>query len=602
MSPGSTKENPREQDEIEPYLMSVLSKKFKRITDDMTRTLLRSARSGVINVARDFSSAITLFDGRAFMIEEGLPVHLANIQFVPRYTVGNFDDISKGDAFLTNSPYAGNTHHADYTLHAPVFYNGEPLCWSISRAHQADVGAPEPSTYLANAEDIFQEGMHFPAVRIQEDYEDKEDLIRMCKLNIRSGESQWYRDYQAQISSIRKGEEKIQEMCEEYGLPLIKSFFTQWLEYGERIMKKKIAELPEADISYQTKHDPVPGAPDGVPIEVRLRIEPDNKQITVDLRGGLDNIPSGFNLSEATTVAGAYAGVFNNLDEEVPHNQGSIDRIYVEIDDGKVVGRPKYPAATATATTNVCGVLFNAVQAAFGELGEPFGMAEGASGIPPISAVISGKDTRRNQSSFINQMIHRAGGGPALFGHDGWLTYGLPVAGGVLNRDSIEIDEQKYPIIVYRNELRCDTGGAGEWRGAPGGVSEYGPIDHPIKVAYFSNGCEYPPRGILGGGSGGPAGAEKVTEDGERVELPPIGVETILPGERIIGKLAGGGGYGDPLERNPESVRQDVANGIVSKESARERYGVIVEDREGNVVLDDEATAQLRREQHLEEA
>lgn len=559
----------------------------------MTQAVLKSARSTVISVARDFSSGITLYDGRQFTIDEGLPVHLANVQYLPRYTLEQFDDISAGDCFLTNSPYAGNTHHADYTYHAPVFVDDEPLFWAISRAHQADVGAPIPTTYVADGETLYEEGPHLPSVRIQEDYEDRDDVVRMCKLNIREGEDQWYGDYLAQVAAVRQGERRIQSVCEEYGVETVKAFASEWLAYGERKMRSEVADLPDETVEHTARYDPIPAAPEGIPIHAEVDIRPDEERIVVDVTDNPANLDAGFNLSEATTVAAVYGGVFNNLDPDLPHNQGSISRIDVVMDEGNVVGVPEFPVGTSVATTNVCDVLFNAVQAAFGQLGEPHGIAEGTSGMTPTLATISGEDYR-DGSSYINQILHVAGGGPGMYGHDGWLTYGIPVTNGVIYRDSVEVDESKYPILVERNHLTRDTEGAGAYRGAPGAVSEYGPRGAEIDVAFFANNCVFPPQGINGGEAATRSNALKRTADGDLVETDRTGVVSISPGETVIGRVAGGGGYGSPLDREPERVRDDVAAGFVSTERARDTYGVVVKGQGYDATLDEAATAALR--------
>jgi len=582
--------------ELEPHELSILSKKVESITRDMTQSLLRSARAGIINVARDFSSSITLFDGQQFMIDEGIPTHLMNIQYVPEYTLAHFDEIEPGDCFLTNSPYAGNSHHADYTLHAPVFYDDEPLFWVINKAHQADVGAPEPTTYLADAKNVYEEGTHFPSVRIQEDYDDKADIVRLCKQNIRLGEEQWYGDYRAQISAVRTGERKLQDLCDEYGLDTVKRFCEEWLAYGEEMMQTEIAGLPDETVEYTAYHDPIEGAPDGVPVHVDVDIRPEAERVVIDVTDNMDNLPNGFNLSRATTVAGCYAGVFNNVDPDVPHNQGSIDRIDVEMDEGKVVGIPDHPVGTSVATTNVCDTLFNAVQAAFGELGEPYGTAEGNPGMPPNHGVISGTDFRRDGKPYIDHLMYIGGGGPASYGHDGWVTYGVSGSRAVLRRSSVEMDERKHPMIVVRNEVIPDSEGAGEWRGSHGSVVEYGPLEDPMTVAYLGNAREYPPQGILGGENGAPEDVAKRTADGGLVELPIISTEEIEPGETIIGKEAGGGGYGSPLDRSVEAVRKDVAEGLVSPERAADTYGVAIEWDGTRPMVDTEKTAELRRE------
>lgn len=583
---------------MEPHLLTILSKKFEMVTRDMTQTLLKSARSGVINSARDFSSAVTLHDGRQFMIDEGLPAHLGNVHFTPRYTLSKFDDIAPGDCFLTNSPYAGGTHHADYTLHAPVFHDDEFLFWSINRAHQADVGAPLPSTYLGGAATVYEEGPHFPAIRIQADYEDRDDVVRTLKTNIRASERQWYGDYRAQVAAVRRGEEELRALCDEYGTETIREFSSAWLAYGEEMMRAEIRDLPATTIENTSRHDPIPdAAPEGIPVRVSIEIDPDEERIRVDLTDNPPNIPAGFNLSEATTVSSVYGGIFVNVDPDVPHNHGSIGRIEIEMDEGKVVGRPEYPVGTATATTNVSAVLFNAVQGAFGELGEPYGLAEGNAGVGAFEPVISGVD-HRNGEEYINQLILAAGGAPGLYGHDGWMTYTIPVSAGIINADSVEIDEQKYPILIRRHEFETDTAGPGEWRGAPGARTVYEPRENPVSFTYYGDGGTFPPAGIRGGGEGAPDRVWRETADG-REDLPTLTLDDaveVRPGEALATINPGGGGYGDPLDRDPERVRADVEAGYVSVEGAREDYGVVVDASGDGVAIDGDATARLRAE------
>lgn len=582
-----------QDDEIDPYDMSVLSKKFEMATREMSQVLKTSARSGVITQARDFSSGFTLFDGRQFMIDEGLPVHAANLHLTPEYIRDHFDDITPGDCFLTNSPYAGSTHHADYTLSVPVFYDDAPLFWSINRAHQADVGAPEPTTYPAEAENIYQEGPHFPAVRIQENFEDREDIVRMLKLNIRLGETQWFGDYRGQVAAVRRGEEAIHEICDEYGIDTIRTFVDAWLEYGNRMMRKNIAVLPERKLEYSSHHDPIPGAPDGVEVHVIISIDPEAETITVDLTENMPNVPSGFNLSEATTTAGVYAGIFNNLSTDIPHNHGAIEPIQIEMEAGKIVGTPAYPASTAVATTEICQVFINAMQAAFGDLGEPYGLSEGKTGILNYP-VISGEDFRRDDEEYINEIFLLAGGGPAGAGHDGWLIYSSPSGGGVPNRDSLEIDEGKFPILFRRSELLPDSEGAGKWRGAPGSINVFEPRGRSMTLAYTGNHREFPAQGILGGGDAARSKLYKIDDDGNEVELPYFGVEEITPDETVVIKDSGSGGYGEPLARNSDRVLTDVKRGLISLERARAAYGVVIEETEDGVRVDDAATRRLR--------
>ncbi|MHA1209753.1 MAG: hydantoinase B/oxoprolinase family protein [Candidatus Freyarchaeota archaeon] len=603
--------------EIDPYLMIILPRMFEAITREITFTLMKSGRSGVINTARDFSSAIVTGDGRLFMIEEGLPVHLGSIHLSVQETLKLFDDLAPGDCIMNNCPYTSNTHHADVTMMVPVFYDDELVFWSVNRAHQADIGAPIPTTYPFPATTIYEEGLHFPCVRVQRDYRDIKDVIRICRMKIRVPD-QWYGDYLAQVGAVRIGERRIIELCDKYGVDALKTFVDEWLDYSERLMIQEIKKLPKATIEHETKHDPpimfpkgpyslpeiLPQVADGIPLRVKITIDPDDARITIDLRDNIENQPFGFNMSYATTLACACTGVFNNLDPNLPHNEGALRRITLLVDEGKIVGIPRYPASTAIATTNLADRLVNLVSSAFAKLGPPWGMAEGNPGMPISSGVISGYDWRRpgppGEVNYINQLIvgGGSGGGPAVHGHDGWLSYGIPVTGGVIYVDSIELNEQRFPILYKELGIVMDSGGAGKWNGAPSGFCIFGPRKHPMVVAWVCDGIKFPPKGVLGGESGHPALAAKIDAQGNETELLGMGIETVQPGELIKSIMAGGGGYGDPLERDPELVRIRVRDKWVSPEKARRVYGVVLKnvDDPEKIEVDYEATERLRAE------
>ena len=379
-----------------------------------------------------------------------------------------FDDIEEGDAYINNCPYTGATHHADITVCVPVFCDGEPLFWALSRSHHADIGAPIPSTYLPQAATIYEEGVHLPCVRVQENFKDKNDIIRMCRIKIRVGEI-WYGDYLAQIGACRTAERRLKELVERYGIETIKDFIEDWMDYGERRAIAEIEKLPKGTWTYETCHDPVPGvADDGVPVKVSVTIDPDAGEVTVDARDNIDCVPGGINLSEACAAASCRIGVFYNLDASIPHNQGSASRINVLLRDGCVVGRPKYPAGTSVATTNVNSRLITAVTCCFAQIGQPYGMGEFAYSQSSGEAVISGSDPRKGDHPYVNQVFIGYGSGPGLYGYDGWLLSGAACDGGQMRLDSIEIDESMYPIIVTSRQIAKDSLGPGEWDGAPG--------------------------------------------------------------------------------------------------------------------------------------
>ena len=580
---------------MEAFLFALLARRFDSITKEMTNTLLRSARSGVVNTGRDFSCAIIDNDCRATSVAVASPSHTGAAGDQIKILQELFgSDIHPGDCFINTCSYYGNTHNGDFTIFSPVFFEGECLFYALSRAHQADIGAPIPSSYLAYAKTIYEEGLQLPCVRIQRDYKDLEDIVRICTVRIRVPD-QWYGDYLAQIGAARTGEKRLIELCQKYGVDTIKTFLDEWQDYGSRRMVDEIKKLPKVVLKAEGAHDPVPGvAPDGIPIRVKLEIDPDEGYINVDLRDNIDNVPGGFNLSAATVRASTLIGILHNIDPTIPHNEGAFSRIKIKAREGSVVGIPKYPAGTGLATTNVADRLTSLVDSIFAQLGYSHGIAEGSTGLPSCP-VISGTDWRYNNAPYVNQLMV-LGGGPAVYGHDGWQTYGVAQDNGVLHQDSIEIDEQKYPIIFDKMELATDSAGDGQWRGAPALDVIMGPRHDEATICYFNDQHFFPAIGVLGGTEARPSNVMKYNiETTEMTELPQISDEEFQENERLFVHNTTGGGYGDPLERDPELVRWDVREEFISFDRARDVYGVVLDIHTELYAVDYEGTEELRK-------
>ena len=470
------------------------------------------------------------------------------------------------------------------------------MFWALARSHHADMGAPLPTTYLPKAATIYEEGLNFPCVRVQENFADKKDWIRYAMHNIRASNI-WYGDYRAQVGACRVGERRLQALVRKYGVGTIRGFIDEWMAYSARRMEQEIRHLPAGRWSYETRHDPIPDvAEDGVPVRVTVTTDPEAGFITVDVRDNIDNIPGGFNLSEACATGSCRIGVYFNLDPTLPHNAGADSRIKVLLRDGCVVGRPKYPAGTSIATTNVNERLVNAVQACFAQMGTPHGLAEGAVQQQAGEAVISGLDPENDNKPYVNQLFVAYGGGPAKHGTDGWLTYLGPVNGGVIVLDSVEIDEGMYPILIESRKVAPDTMGAGEWNGAPGMMGTFSARSADVTAIYCSDGVINPPKGVLGGRSGSGARNFKRARTGELVELPGFHQEILKDGEALVWVNNGGGGYGDPKRRAPERVAADVNRNWLTAERAREVYGVALKPAQtpGLVAVDVDATIKLR--------
>ena len=582
-----------------PVLTAIIANRMDGIVKEISNTLLRAARSGVINSARDFSCSIVTSNNELLSAAEGLPVHVFGSHLQCMNMAKVHADFAEGDAFLHNDPYSGNTHAADHTTLVPVFFEGEHMFTVCVKAHQADIGNSIPTTYFAAAKDVYEEGaLIFPCVRIQRDYKTIDDIVRMCALRIRVPE-QWRGDFLAALGAARVGERRLKEVCKKYGKEQIKEFIVGWMDYAERRMAQAIHSLPKAELENSTTHDPFEGiVPEGIPINIKLSIDPEEAMIEIDLRDNVDCVDCGLNQSEACAINNVITGVFNSLDPDIPHNSGAFRRLRVLLRDNCVVGRPKFPHSCSMATTNVADRLINVTQSAFAKLGDGHGLAEGGLGMGAGTAVLSGADFRRGGAPFVNQIFVGTPGGPASSQADGWVTWGIPVAAGVMYRDSVEICELKQPIQFLAVRLASGRGGAGKYRGSPGVETVYGPKKDPVTVIIPCDGQIYPPKGVLGGEDSPGTEVWKIDGDGASVKLPNATQPVLQPGELIRGIDNCGGGYGNPLEREPERVRQDVLEGWETSERARQVYGVVLG---GSIVdetlhIDEGATIELRAE------
>ena len=578
--------------------VAIMANRFESVCREMENTVLRTGRSAVLSMARDFSCAIVSADGRLVTSAEGLPVHVVGMELMAQAMTELHPDARPGDAFLHNDPYLGNTHPADHCILIPVFHDGTHYFTACVKAHQADCGNALATTYMPTARDVYEEGaISFPCVQIQRDRVDIADIIRMCQRRIRVPD-QWYGDYLAMLGAARIGERRLSELLASYGADSLKWFLEEWFEYSERRTAAAIAAMPRARIEARGAHDPFDALPDGFDLAATIEIDPDAGYIDVDLTGNGDCVEAGINLSQAASTNAATTGILNCLDPTIPHNDGTFRRIRVRLRENCAVGIPRFPASCSLATTNLSCRVVNMVGSAVAQLGPEYGLAEGSVGQGPGFAVISGKDRRRDDERYVNQIVTGAGGGPAGPRGDGWINYGNPATQGLLYRDSIEVLEQKYPILFNEVRVAPDSEGPGKQRGGPGTRVSFQPAAGEMTVSCVLDGYLNPPRGVRGGFSPTIPWARKQERDGLMADLPPVFALPLAPGESLTGMQSGGGGYGNPLERNPELVRRDVLNRWVSIKRARDVYGVIFADDilADTLEVDERATETLRAE------
>jgi N-methylhydantoinase B len=564
---------------LDPVAMAVIQSRLERVVREMINTLLRSARAGVLGIARDFSCCLLTADDELLAWAESIPIHvMSGPDLMSRWMKTFHPDLRRGDAFLHNSPYHGNSHAADWSILIPVIDDdGIHRFTVLAKAHQGDCGNAEPTTYSYNARDVYEEGaLIFPCVRAQTDYEDNQDLIRMCRMRIRVPD-QWWGDYLAVMGAARIGERRLLGLVRELGAERLQAYSRQWFDHSEQRMIEAIQALPAARLTATTCHDPLPTVPEGVPIKVTVDIDPVDARISVDLTDNPDCLPAGINHSEACARTAAMIGVFNSIGRDVPSNAGSFRRLDILLRENCCVGIPRHPASCSAATIDLTARVVGPVQRCFAALQDGVGMADFAFAAPPAGAVISGRDPR-NDEPFVNQLCLAVTGGAGGPDADGWLTAYDAGAAGMLYKDSVEMDEIKHPIRVLEQRLLPDTAGDGRFRGAPGARVRFQATGTPITVMTNSDGTVHSSEGARGG-HGGAGSAQWVQQaDGSRVELPGFHRHVLEPGDVMVSHAGGGGGYGPPHERPAERVRHDALEGWITRERAAGVYGVVLDD------------------------
>ncbi len=574
--------------------LAVLRSRLDGISRKMASALTRAGRSGVLNRAKDLSCAILSPDCKLLSAADSLPIHVLSGPDLMAQTMHAFHpELRRGDAFLHNCPYHGCSHAADHSILLPVIDDdGVHRFTVLVKAHQADIGNSVATTYFAAARDVYEEGaLIFPAVKVQENYEINQDIVRMCRARIRVPD-QWYGDFLAMIGSARCGENELLALGQELGWSTVDAFSHSLLSYGEQQMREVIAALPSGQASASSRHDPMPGTDaSGVVVSARVEIDAAAERIIVDLRDNTDVLPCGLNVSEACARTAALIGIFNTLAPSVAKNAGSIGRIEILIRDGSCIGGGKHPTSFSVSTTNLADRIVAAVQLAASALVPGRAVAEIGAVNPPHKGVVSGVDPRDGRS-FINQLFLGSTGGAASASADGWLTYSHAGNAGMSFVDSVEMTEMHHPLRIHSRGLVRDSEGAGEHCGAPSLKVELGPIAAPVTIAYVSDGTINQAQGVCGGQEGGPSQQMKRVHSQAVVPLPAYGRLTLEPGEAVISVGTGGGGFGSPERRAVDLVHADVLDGRLSIERARRVYAVVIQE-DGS--LDDEATRNLRK-------
>ncbi|PDT04129.1 hydantoinase [Rhizobium chutanense] len=570
--------------EYDPVLIAILQRQLDHISLQMGTIMTRTARSPIFSQSHDFSCFLSNADGETVAQADGLPIHSGSGGFAVRAVLRDFTGrIDPEDVFILSDPYAaGGNHLPDWTLIRPVFVDGQLVGFCSNRAHQSDIGGGAAGTYNAKATEIFHEGIRLPVLKLIEKGQLRDDLWRMLLLNSRCPDL-LEGDLGAMIGSTRIGGQRLADVIAQFGVSKGRSYLDALLDYGERRMRQAISELPNG--VWQASDFSDTDCFEIVDIETRIAMTIDDDSITFDFTGTSPQIKGFKNSGIANTHSAVYCALSAFLDPAIPHNEGTYRCVKIIAPEGTVVNA----LPPAPMTMNTVFPAIDIMNACWGALAQADPERACAGWGKSVFGISSGKKPDGNV--FVLYHWHGSSGGGAVKGRDGFPTSSHQMTLGGMFIPNVETYEQSYPIRVHRYEMRCDTGGAGQYRGGTG-------VDYVVDVLaggehlLRGEGARKKTAAGVNGGHWGERGSIKAFDlaTGDELYCPPYGVEEVKPFHLVIEATAGGG-WGDPHRRAPESVLRDVRDGVVSRQAARDLYGVEI-SADGKSILSTEARRQ----------
>jgi N-methylhydantoinase B len=569
---------------IDPMTLAVVEAKLDYITREMGVIMCRSARSPIFSESHDFSCFVATGSGDLVSQADGMPIHTGGGGMAVRAVLAYWDGaILADDVFILNDPYvAGGNHLPDWTVISPVFHRGELVAFTCNRAHQIDIGGGAAGTYNPLAREIFHEGLRIPCVKLYERGTLRRDVMDLITVNTRCPEIV-RADVGAMVGSTRVGARRIVEVVEELGVTGFRAYCEALLDYAEAMTRRELEHIPDG--TYEAVESMNNGGFTDAPVKIAVRVSVRGSDVSVDFSGTDPQLKSYKNSSLANTYSSVFLAISTLLDPYIPHNEGSYRMIQVVAPRGTVVN-PDEPAPLTYATVYPAYEIIHACWKALEQACPERVSAGWGKSCNPISSGI-------DPDGHLYVMYHFGAfsGAGAVKGRDGFDDIGLLVSLGALTIPNLELYEQMYPVQFLRQEFRLDGGGPGQFRGGSGVeymVRMKGRAHHYLR----GEGLRTPTGFGVCGGRAGKEGLLRVNpgQPDER-ELPQCGIVELEPSVLFI-RTAGGGGWGRPADRDPDRVRRDVEDGMVSVEAARREYGVVF--HQDGLAVDAVATAACR--------
>jgi N-methylhydantoinase B len=601
---------------VDPITFEVLSHRLHQITREMGITLERTGGTVTTTQQHDYNASLYRPDGDIMAAGETYGQHVVCAGFAVKRIRERFsaDEIYPDDIFLLNDPYLAAIHNSDVYVIAPIHFKNELVGWSATFVHVSDVGAMTPGGDSPDATEVFQEGIRFPGIKLVERGRLRRDVFDAFTHMTRQPDAVGL-DLKCEIAANNVAKARVQAMYEQYGPEMMNAVSTEMIHYTETVLRSRLREITDGSWSETLTIEA-----DG-PRRLKLTLSKEGDQLTFDFTGTDKQVSKGINLPYHGTAGFCFGAILSSLAYDLPKNHGVLRPMTVIAPEGTLVN-VKYPGPISMSTTSSgfgVGFLASSVLMQMLATSEKWRNEIVAPNASHRNCRHSGVNQYGRYSAFINMAHGALDGNGARINKDG-----VDSGGSYMSCPNVEWMELHYPLLYLFRRHAKDSAGAGTFRGGAGVESAHTLHDAPegkIRgVAYGVAGLRNSGHGIFGGYPGAPSimmlmektrvqevmgknqSPVDISELGGQSKLLPYCNFEVAQGDVLYMRVASGGGYGDPLEREPELVRQDFENGLISRESARNIYGAVIDEADGKIDL--AATRELRktlREDELKE-
>ena len=572
--------------EIDPITLEVINESFVAVVREMRANMVRTAYSSIIYEGHDFSCVLVDGEGQLVAMAEDNPVHIFPVPMEVGEMIERFGgDIHPGDAFIHNDPYTGGTHLNDVAIISPLFHGERMAVYPVVRAHWGDVGGTTPGSISGKNTEILHDGVRIPILRIIERGEINQGLLDLLLHNMRVPEER-RGDFFAMLATCHTAHKRLEELAAKYGWSVILAAKDRLLARAEASMRRRIAALPDGESIYEHFMDHDGHSLD--PVRIRARVEKKEDELIVDFHGTDPQTKGAYNVGPAMAPSAAFSVIKAFLDPKGAINHGAFRPLDIRVEPGSLLSA-RYPASCA-GSMEVSHAVVSALIGATARFASDVvtGDLKGTSN----HVYIGGRDARSGEPFLFYEFP--AGGTGGFAESDGNNATRNFTEGDFASIQSVEVIEQGQPLRIRELSLRADSGGAGERRGGLGLHRGVEVLAENALLSISSDKNVIPPFGVLGGGPGKPnrfivaRGEETLAPSGTPGKAAGFPLER---GDVFVMETSGGGGFGDPFQRDIESVLADVRAGYVTEDGAREDYAVVVCDG----VLDEESTRAHRQ-------